>query len=485
MRFLRQSLTGLLLLSLTAGLLFYAGYTTFTAVHEQAVSSTKKPPRIERAFVVNVVTARLETYSPVLTAYGEIESNRTLDIRTRSGGTLVTVSEALENGVRVEAGQFLAQIDPAEAQFALDRSAADLTDAEAEVKEAERGLILARDELNAARQQSSLRNRALDRQKDLETRGVGSSAAVEMAELEAFQADQSVLTRRQAELAAESRVDQALTRLARAQIALKEAQKRLDETTIRAEFDGILDDVTVVQGRFITQNEQIAVLVDDAELDVAFRVSTAQFARLLDDDGQIESRPLRVKLETFGVELVATGQISRASASVGAGETGRKLYARLRDAQGLKPGDFVTVEVTEPALDGVASLPASALGTDNAVLSVTTENRLEVLPVNLLRRQGDTVLVSGEGLHETRVVVNRNPVLGPGVLVRAEAVSPELDGSKSLLMTLDPTLRDRLIAHVKQSADFTQQVKDQLLKMLNGSEVPVRTVERLQQRIGG
>lgn len=485
MRFLRHSLTGLLLLSLTAGLLYFAGYTIWSAVYEQASGGQADPPRRERAFTVNFITAQVGTQVPVLTAYGEVESNRTLDIRTRSGGTLVDVSDAFENGKRVKAGQFLAQVDPAEAQFTLDRSAADLIDAEAEVKEAERGLTLARDELVAARQQSVLRNRALTRQRDLETRGVGTSAAVELAELEAFQADQSVLTKRQSELAAEARVDQAQTRLARAQISFDESEKRLRDTTILADFDGILDNVSVVQGRFVAASEQIATLVDDAELDVAFRVSTAQFARLIDENGEITNAAVVATLETFGLRVVAQGYITRASASVSTGETGRKVYARLESARGMKPGDFVTVDVTEPALPNVTRLPATAYGSDGHVLSVNTENRLDLRPVTLLRKQSDTVLVSGDDLEGARIVVNRTPILGKGVLVRPEAMRPEEDAPDTQLMVLDPTLRDILIAHVQQSADIAEQVKDQLLRQLRLPEVPVRTVERLQQRIGG
>ncbi|MEM6576862.1 MAG: HlyD family efflux transporter periplasmic adaptor subunit [Pseudomonadota bacterium] len=485
MRFLRQSMTGLLLLSLTVGLLFYAGYTIAVATKERAATAPQEPPRRERAFAVNVIQAQLASHTPVLTAYGEIESDRSLDIRTRSGGTLIAVSDVFENGTRVRAGQFLAQVDPAEAQFALDRSTADLTDAKAEVNEAQRGLTLARDELTAARQQSNLRNRALTRQRDLETRGVGTSATVELAELEAFQADQSVLAKRQAELAAEARVDQAQTRLARAQIAFDEAQKRLEDTTIRAVFNGVLENVSVVEGRFVAANEQIATLVDDTELDVAFRVSTAQFARLLDERGQISQAPVTATLQTFGLDLVARGSIMRASPTVSEGETGRKLYARLDDPQGMKPGDFVTVEITEPVLENVARLPATALGSDGSVLLVDDENRLKPLSVTLLRRQSDTVLVTGEGLEGARIVVNRTPVLGTGVLVRPQEAVPDQDTSEAQLIFLDQAQRDRLIAHVRQSTDITQRVKDQLLRQLNRPEVPVRTIDRLQHRIGG
>ena len=78
MRFLRQSLTGLLLLSLTLGLLVYAGQIVFSAVQERMADEPRVPERRERVFAVNVVEAREQTITPELTAYGEIQSRRTL-----------------------------------------------------------------------------------------------------------------------------------------------------------------------------------------------------------------------------------------------------------------------------------------------------------------------------------------------------------------------------------------------------------------------
>ncbi|MEM7073691.1 MAG: efflux RND transporter periplasmic adaptor subunit [Pseudomonadota bacterium] len=485
MRFLRQSLTGLLMLSLTAGLLFYAGYSIYQALAIRAAESPTPPPRRERVFVVNTVTARPGPETPVLEVFGEIESARVLEIRTRSGGVLVEVSDVLENGARVRAGQFLARVDPAEAQFALDRSEADLTDARAEVREAERGLTLARDELAAARQQSGLRDRALARQRDLETRGVGTSAAVELAELEAFQADQTVLTLRQGEAAAEARVDQAQTRLARARTAFAEAGKRLEDTTIVANFDGVLQDVAVVQGRFVAANERIATLVDDAALDVAFRVSTAQYARLLDDTGHLVRAPVTVRLDAFGLAIEAPGSITRDSASVGVSETGRLLYARLDKTQGLKPGDFVTVRIEEPQLENVVRLPATALGPDGDILIVAQDSRVQTQPVTLVRRQRDTVLVRGDNLQGVEVVAQRTPVLGAGVRVRVQPMSIGPGLSDARFVTLAEDRRTRLIAHVEASGDMADEVKARLIEELQAPQVSRRTIERLEQRIGG
>ena len=160
MRFLRQSLMGLFLASLTAALLLYAGQLIFGAIEAQLNAERKPPPVRERVFAVNVVTADLQTVAPELTAFGRVESRRTLELRTAAGGRVVQLSEDFEEGGAVRAGEVLVQIDPADAQAALDRAEADMMDARAEERDAGRALILAQDELQATQDQAQLRERA-------------------------------------------------------------------------------------------------------------------------------------------------------------------------------------------------------------------------------------------------------------------------------------------------------------------------------------
>ena len=120
-------------------------------------------------------------------------------------------------------------------------------------------------------------------------------------------------------------------------------------------------------------NGRVAQLVDGDKLEVAFRVSTSQYLRLLDEEGQLIRAPVKVTLDVFGTDLEAEGIISRDSAVVGEGQTGRLVFARLTDPAGMKPGDFVTVSIEEPPLDQVVRLPASALGPDGQVLALASE----------------------------------------------------------------------------------------------------------------
>jgi multidrug efflux pump subunit AcrA (membrane-fusion protein) len=498
MRFLGRALIGLFLTACTVGLFALAGSITYGALQARWADEGRPPPSRERVFAAEVAPLMFGEETPVLTAFGEIRSRRTLELRAPAEGTVVELAEGFEDGGAVTEGQLLARIDPAEAQSARDTAAADLQDAENELAEATRALELAEEEVTAARNQAEIRSRALDRARDLLERGVGSTAAVETAELAEATAAQAILSQRRALAVAEARVDSAGTALSRRRIALSEAERRLAQTELRAAFSGVLTEVEAAAGRLVSRNERLASLIDADALEVAFRISTAQYIRLLDAEGNLPERPVRVILDVFGLDMAADATLTRESGAVEEGQSGRLLFARIDNARGLRVGDFVRVEVEEPTLSRVARLPAAALGSDGQILLLGEGNVLEALEVALLSRQGDEVLVrpapagtggrSGDGSeapYEGRdVVLVRTPVLGDGIRVNPIRPGAEDAPEESDTIALDPERRARLITFVETNGFIPDDARDRMLQQLNEEEVPRRMVNRLEARMG-
>lgn len=488
MRFLRRSLVGIFLLSLTVAVLAWAGNTFYGALKIRWAQEDRVHPARERIFAVNVIELEAQTIAPVLTSFGEVRSRRTLDLRATASGTIVELAESFEEGGEVKAGQLLVRIDPQDAQSGLDVIRADMQEVKAEMLDASRNLELASDELASSQEQVSLRQKALARQRNLQSRGVGTDAAVEVAELAVSTAGQAVLARRQAIAKAKARIDQANTSLSRVQISLAEAERALAETEIHAGFSGTLSDVSVVEGGLVANNERIARIVDANALEVAFRVSTSQYARLLDENGQLIRAEVRISLDILGADLGSSGTIIRESAAVGEGQTGRLLFARLKEAKGFRPGDFVTVAIAEPPLEQVALLPATAVDAASTVLVVGDEDRLEIAKTTVLRRQGDDVIVSVAGLQGRRIVAERSPLLGAGIRVRpilpvgasdnAEPESPEM-------VTLTEDRRSKLVAFVEGNEFMPAEAKARVLGQLKEEKVPAKIIQRIESRMGG
>lgn len=483
MRFLRQSMIGLFLAAATLGLLVFALSLVQGAVQERLAEEPKGPPARERVFAVNVLTAEVGEVIPELDTFGEVNSRRLLELRAANGGRVIDLADGFEDGGAVSAGQVLVRLDPADAQSLVDRAASDVADAEAEGRDAARGLELARAELAVSEEQAELRERAFSRQRDLAARGVGTATLTETAELAAAAARQSVVSRRQAEAQSEARVDQAATRLARTEIALAEAERRLADTVLTAPFDGTLSATNVVVGRLVTANERLAEIIDPDDLEVSFRLSTAQFARLLNEDGQLIRADVTVTLDVAGADIAASGRISRASAAAGEGSTGRLVFAALSSPVGFKPGDFVNVKVREPALAGVVKLPASAVSAQGDVLVLGEENRLESVAVRVLRRQGDAVLVRGP-IGGQRVVQARSPLLGPGIAVNP--IEPNAEpATEPQMVELSAERRARLVAFVEGNKRMPEEAKARVLSRLAEPKVPAKMVARIESRMGG
>ncbi len=486
MRFLRRSLVGLFLLSVTIGLLSVGGGLIYGALQERWSDAPDNRPARERMFSVNVIAVEPGTLVPVLTSFGEIQSRRTLDIRAPIGGRVMELAAEFDEGARVEQGQLLARIDPADAQTSVDVALTDLREAEADLRQAERALILAGDELQAAENQATLRKTAMARQNDLLRRGVGTDAAVEAAELAASTAEQAVLSRWQALQQVEARIDQSKTLIERRRINLANARRLLADTEIFAPFDGVLSDVTTSAGGLVSINERMASLIDPEALDVSFRVSTAQYTKLIDAQGRLIKTPVKIVLEVLGTEISVTGRLTRESASVFEGTTGRLLFAELDAASGLRPGDFVSVEIPEPPLENVVMLPNGAVDAQGDVLVLGPEDRLEETRVAVLRRQGDGVIIEATGLAGREVVAERSQLLGPGIKVRPirQSEAETVAAAEPDLVELTDARRAELVAYVQNNTRLPDEVRARMLRQLAEPRVPARMVERIEARMG-
>lgn len=403
----------------------------FACAFDRADTSADAAP--ERVFVVRVAAAEPQTVRPVVTAFGELRAARVLDIRAPVPGELVEISGRFRDGARVAAGETLFTIDPADSVSREADAQAARLEAAAELAEAEEALRLAQAEYEAAVGQRNLRGAALERQRALETRGFSTAADIEAAELALAEAERAVITRAQSRAVAERRVSQGELQVARAEIVLADARRELSDTTVSAPFDGLLDGVDATLGRLLTANESLGSLIDPRSLEVAFRVSNRDFARLLDADGRLAPLAVTARLDLGARSVIATGHLDRIGARVDMTTGGRRVYARLDAAVDggaavLRPGDFVEVRVEEAPLVDVVVAPAKALDPAGRLLILGPDNRLVAAPVELLRRVGDDVILAGapEG---ASYVLEIEPQLAPGVKVRAEGDAREQSGA--------------------------------------------------------
>ena len=577
MRFFSRSLIGLFMIALTLGLLTLGGNTIYTAFQDRWSKEVKKRPARERVFSTDVMIAKLTDIEPTINSFGEIRSNRTLELRAPSGGNVIMLSESFEEGGVVRKGELLLKIDPADAQTAVDVARADLAEAEVQLTDARGSLQLAEDELSvdvananlvesevqlaeaigslelaegeviSAQEQLDLKKRAYDRQKNLRKRGVVTDSSLETAELSVSSAKQVLLSRQQAVKKAKLQLEQSgnvvnrrqlnltdaglsqkeaiqkaklkleqsgnivnrrklnltdaqLSRresiqkaklkleqsgnfVNRVKLNLADAERLLKDTELYAEFDGRLAEVNVTSGGLVNNNERLAKLIDPNDLEVSFRLSTAQYNFLSEKNKLSIGRPVEVALDIMGADLKVNGTLTRESASVVEGASGRLLFAKLNKPLGLRPGDFVSVSVKEPILKDVFVMPASAVSGNDTILLVNAEDRLEEMKVELLRRQGENIVIRSDALEGKEIVSKATQLLGKGIKIkpiRAKAAGEEVFSGPEMI-ELDEERRARLIATVTANAYIPKNVKKKILKALSKKKVRADMVERIEK----
>ena len=171
------------------------------------------------------------------------------------------------------------------------------------------------------------------------------------------------------------------------------------------------------------------------------------------------------------------------------GNTGRQVFASISvgDASFFKPGDFLNVKIFEPKLKDVAKLPLSALGSNNTILLVNDDLRLEKIKLDVLRFQENHVLATNLPF-DRNFVTKWSPQLDTGIKVKVINKSKGNKGiepANSESIKLSKEERDMLISAVEKNKWIPKDVKKRIVKQLSQELVPKKVVDRLRKRMGG
>ncbi len=276
----------------------------------------------EKAISVDVGAVRQGDLVMPIYADGAIRTPRSVEIRTKVGGELVSV--LVRDGDRVRAGQVLARIDPREYAIALEEAryrhlqALSQMAAEADTftdnAEALREFAGEREALDQALKHGTItadeyRSRLL---------------AVEMTALEKGAFRDAVFQQR--------------TGLAEARMAEERARLNLEHAEIRAPFAGTVQGLVMVQGQIVSVNQAVCSVYNNENLEAALNVLEADLGNLS------EGRPVLLAIP-------ATGDTLRAAVDVLSpvlDEASRtcEVLVRFANPDGrYRPGMFVRAQI--------------------------------------------------------------------------------------------------------------------------------------------
>jgi multidrug efflux pump subunit AcrA (membrane-fusion protein) len=488
MRFLLRAFRGLGLAVLTLALVGWGALSLVRAIDDRQAERSPRGAPPERVIPAEMAVLKPETVRPRLAAHGRVASARTLELHAAAGGRLVHLSPAFRDGGRVIEGERLWRVDPAAAKSALARARIARDEADAEARIAADALELARKDFEGAGRQRDLRARALQRQEDMRDRGIGSETAVETAAIALVEAEGRHIAREQALIAAENRAALAEIALRLARLAVEDAERALAETEMHAPFAGLVAEADVALGRRVAAGERLGVLFDPEAYEAAVEAPGRAVSRLLDSEGRVPALEASVRLALDPEGPAYPAELLRIGAASGPSGAGRTLHLGLAPeaARTLRPGDFVTAEIVEPPIEGVARLPARALDAEDAILVLGEDDRLKRVTLDVVRRLGDEVLAAGAPFGAL-YLERRRPQFGPGVKVEPLVPDPPEDPDRDAAaevgerVALSAEERARLTALVAAEAALSPERRARLLADLEAPEVSRATLERIER----
>ena len=491
MNFLLRSFLGLIILSITIGFLIFGSFVLIEALKKRSENSDNRRFQKERVFAVNVDTLNKQIASPKILSYGEIYSKRMLEIRPLVSGRLDYVSEKFVEGGYVKSGDILFRLNQKDYLNELEIAEIDLEDTKAQLSEAISKLDFANLEFEVSESQLNLRKNALDRQTQLAESGLTTSSQLENIQLAYSSSKQQFLNKQNLVKSSKNAIDKLKIQLKRRSISIDKAKRNLDETEIKAPFDGIIASVNILPGSVINKNEKLGTLLDPNSLEVMFNLSANEFSRVIDKDGKLLNLDIIAYLKLSNNDIPFSGKIERINPEIMNIGSGRKLFAsiNLGENKTLRPGDFVVLEIKEPSIKNITVLPSSAVTIDGKIFILEEDNRLKEIEVTILRRQGNEVIISGAPT-EKEYVMQRSPQLGNGLKIKPlRKKDKEISNSVNLskhneLVEISPEKQKKLINILDKLNRMPKSVKDRLYEEINSGKIKAKTLKRLEKNMG-
>lgn len=318
--------------------------------------------RGNKATMVRIEAVQARDLVASVTASGQVSPRTKVDVASDISGRIVRLS--VQEGQTVSKGQFLLQIDPAQAEAEVQRSAAAIASSRAQAAQAKANFLQTK--------------RNFERSAEIKR---GNAQLVSDEQLEqlrtAMEVNQALME------AATHSVDQAAA-------SLRDARSRLEKSTIIAPMSGKITRLNVEQGETAvpgTFNKDAATLLtisDMSVLETKVKVDETDVARIsVGDSAQIQ-------IDAFP-DTTFTGHVVEISNSSVKSATGQVQSDQAIDYE-------VTIRLANPPVDTRPDFSATAK------IVTDTRRRALSIPIIALTVREDSSVTSGD----TAVTLGRN-----------------------------------------------------------------------------
>ena len=347
-------------------LMFFIVLGSSLFIYKYLVSTKPEAKQLEvqeKTFYVKVINTQRKNYVPKSDAFGKIISTRQGDLRFGIPGRINYISQAFQNGSYVKSGQVLAKLDQKRYLLEIEKL-------KSETKE-----LLT---------QLGIRQRQVKRFKSMLSRKVISQNK--------YDNELILLSKNQSDYV-------------RSKILLEKAEEDLAYTVLRSKFNGILYDIEINEGQFLSSNDKVAKIFSVDDLEVEFAVPSKIYSNaqnLIGKDIEVIWEASDTYLKTIKGKIVRTG------GKIIEEEGGGKIFGKIDYEKNIIPqGTFVRVIYPLNEFLNVFRLPETALYGDKVYVA---ENGIaKERKISLKHKGSGYVIIDGDLSEKDQIIITKIP----------------------------------------------------------------------------
>lgn len=387
-------------------LLAFVAFSSIACKSGYPVSANKQGngPAVKDVKLMKIEEKSMED---ILSVTGTLAAYEDAVISSKTSGRIREMNVDLGSPVR--AGQVIAQLDPTDAQLRLQQAEAALAQARARLglDPTGTGDRIDIEQTATVRQAKAVLDQAklqIERMRQLAEQGV-----IAKSQLDAAEADYKVAVGKYEDAQDEIRNRQGVLLQRRSEVDI--ARQQIADTSIKAAFDGIVQEKRASLGEFVTSGAAVVTVVKMNPL------------RLQAEVPERESRSVKigqlVRVSVEGDTNIYNGIIKRISPAIKAQNRVLVVEAEVQNNGQLKPGAFAKADIVVDAHSMTIAVPATAIVSFAGIDKLITvqEGKAAEKPVTVGRRDGDLVEIL------TGIKVGESVVVDPGNLQTGQPVN--------------------------------------------------------------
>lgn len=343
------------------------------AMFGMLVSGREKPqlkPEALSPMLVRGMVLHPQAVSRSWNGYGTARALQRAEVASQVSARVVERPEWLEPGVDVKAGQVLMRLDQTDFELLASNSRQTIESwaAQAEALEAEQEALTRQIEL--AHEEVEIAKRDLARVQDAIERGAGTVSEIDARMAAVRRAERVLVALEQQMQVMPARLRDIAARIEAQRASLRQAEENIDRCTIRAPFDGTVQEVSLRAGEWASVGRSLVQVVNLRTVEVPVRLP-------IEASGSVQvgdESELRLRIES---SQVWRGRVARVSPESDEQTRSLTVYveAEQQEQDLLRPGQFVVASITEGRSASTVLVPRRTIEAGRVYIATQSESR--------------------------------------------------------------------------------------------------------------